>query len=257
MVEGVPEMARTLLGLWTWLAFAVISAIGFCVCLVIFFVTAPFDPTRKCTGKAIRTVGRLMCGAVPAWSFRVVPPLPERAPSRTVCISNHASNIDPFALLALPWEMKFLAKSVLFRIPFVGWGIGIAGDIPLVRGSSQSVKKALARAKFYVERGMPVLFFPEGTRSKDGTLLPFKDGAFRLAIECQADILPIAIAGTRKALQKGDWRPSPARGWIRVGEPLSTQGMTLEDVGRLKEATRTRVAELLEALNAAHPEQAL
>lgn len=242
-------MGRTLLGLWTWFAFAMISSVGYCICLVIFLVTAPFDPTRRHTGAAIRQVGRLMCGAVPAWSFRSLPPLPAKRPTRTVCVSNHVSNIDPFALLALPWEMKFMAKSVLFRIPFVGWGIGIAGDIPLVRGSNQSVKRAMARARFYVERGMPVLFFPEGTRSLDGSLLPFKDGAFRLAIDAGAEVLPIALAGTRKALKKGDWRPSPARGLIKVGEPISTEGMTVADLGLLKERTRICIQEMLVEVN--------
>lgn len=238
-------MGRTLLGVWTWFAFAMISIVGYCICLVIFLATFAFDPTRRLTGTGIRQVGRLMCRAVPAWSFRWVGSLPERRPARTVCVSNHVSNMDPFALLSLPWEMKFMAKSVLFRIPFVGWGIYIAGDIPLVRGSSQSVKRGMARARFYVERGMPVLFFPEGTRSVDGALLPFKDGAFRLAIECRADVLPIALAGTQRALKKGDWRPSPARALIKVGEPISTQGMSLADVSVLKERTRLRISELL------------
>lgn len=243
-------MGRTLLGLWTWFAFTVISGVGFCICLVLFLVTAPFDPTRRLTGTAIRQVGRLMCGAVPAWSFRAILPLPIERPARTVCVSNHVSNIDPFALLALPWEMKFMAKSVLFQIPFVGWGIRIAGDIPLVRGSSQSVKRAMSKARFYVERGMPVLFFPEGTRSTDGSLLPFKDGAFRIAIECQAEVLPMALVGTRQALKKGDWRPAPARALIKVGEPIPTVGMTLSDLAVLRERTRDRVRELVQDVTA-------
>lgn len=243
-------MMRTLLGLWTWLAFALISAVGYLVCLVLFLLTASFDPTRKLTGRAIRIVGRLMCAAVPSWSFRYLQPLPLRFPQRTVCVSNHASNLDPFLLAHLPWEMKFLAKSVLFRIPFVGWGIGIAGDIPLVRGSPTSVKRAMERARFYVERGMPVHIFPEGTRSKDGSLLPFKDGAFRLAIQAQAEVLPMALGGTVEALRKGDWKPGPARGVVLVGEPLSTRGMTIEDLPRLRAQAELAVGELQKQLQA-------
>lgn len=214
------------------------------ICLVVFLVTFPVDPTRKITGKGIRIVGRTMCAAVPMWRFDYQKPIVTELPDRSVCVSNHCSNIDPFLLGHLPWEMKFLAKSVLFRIPFVGWGIKIAGDIPLVRGSTSSVKAAMARARFYVERGMPVLIFAEGTRSTTGELLPFKDGAFRLAIETQAHIVPIAVAGTVGALRKGDWKPGFARGTSLVGAPISTAGMTLSDSSELKETTRKAISEL-------------
>lgn len=235
---------RALIGIWTWFAFATISAIGYMICLVVFLFTFPLDPTRKLTGKGIRRVGRAMCAAVPVWRFSYQKPAPLKLPQRAVCVSNHCSNIDPFLLGYLPWEMKYLAKSVLFQIPFVGWGIKIAGDIPLVRGSMRSVKKAMARARFYVEHGMPVLIFAEGTRSTDGQLLPFKDGAFRLAIETQAHVVPIAIAGTVGALRKGDWKPGLARGTSMVGEPIPAEGLTLADVNLLKEQTRNAIERL-------------
>jgi 1-acyl-sn-glycerol-3-phosphate acyltransferase len=146
--------------------------------------------------------------------------------------------------------MKFLAKSSLFKIPFVGWGIKIAGDIPLVRGSTTSVKRAMERARFYVEHGMPVLIFPEGTRSTTGELLPFKDGAFRLAIETQAHVLPIAIGGTVGALRKGDWKPGIARGSSLVGEPISTEGLSMKDVAVLKERVKSAISGLRSELKA-------
>lgn len=236
-------MLGALFGVWTWFAFATISAMGYVICLVIFFITIPFDKTRRITGTGIRIVGRTMCAAVPMWRFGYVEPVPKKLPARCVCVSNHASNIDPFLLGHLPWEMKFLAKSVLFQIPFVGWGIKIAGDIPLVRGSAASVKRAMRRSAFYVQNGMPVLIFPEGTRSMNGELLPFKDGAFRLAIDSQAHILPIAIVGTVGALRKGDWKPGIARGAAAVGEPISTEGMTFHDLPELKERVRQAITE--------------
>lgn len=239
---------RTLLGLWTWFAFATISGVGFFICLAIFLTTIWFDPTRKWTGRAIRTTGRLMCSAVPAWTFRYLEPVPHQLPERVVCVSNHASNIDPFLVAHLPWEMKYLAKNTLFRIPFVGWGMGIAGDISLVRGSTRSVKRAMERAAFYVERGMPVVIFPEGTRSQTGDLLPFKDGAFRVAIGTGAHVLPLAVAGTVGALRKGDWRPGYAKAAVRVGDPISTEGLTMADVPRLKEQVRAEVERLRQGL---------
>lgn len=237
-----------LLGIWTWLAFAVISMVGFCVCLVAFVLTFPFDKNRYVTGRCIRMVGRLMCAAVPMWKLSYQRPVPEALPARCVCVSNHCSNIDPFLLLHLPWEMKFLAKASLFQIPFIGWGMKIAGDISLVRGSTKSARHAMAQAAGYVERGMPVLFFPEGTRSMDGELLPFKDGAFRLALEKRAALLPIAISGTATALRKGDWKPAAAHGTCLVGAPISTEGLGVEDLPDLKAQTRLAIERLRQQL---------
>lgn len=243
-------MIRSLLGIWTWLAFAVVSALGFCICAVVFLFTVPFDKTRKWTGKGIRLVGRTMIRSVPIWRFRYEPPAPSPLPDRLICVSNHCSNLDPFLVAHVPWEMKYLAKETLFRIPFVGWGIGLAGDIPVKRGSTRSIREALSKATRYIRQGMPVFFFPEGTRSKTGELLPFKDGAFRLAIEEQAHILPLAVGGTLQALRKGDWRPRPADGIVIAGELISTEGLTLADVPALKEQTRQAVLALREKLTA-------
>lgn len=237
---------RTLLGIWTWLAFAIVSAIGFVLVGTMYLVIWPFDKNRRITGRAIHDVGVLMIRSVPAWKVRVEGPLPARLPERCVCVSNHVSNLDPFLLAFLPWEMKFLAKSVLFRIPFVGWGIGIAGDIPLVRGSARSIKRAMDRCAAYVRSGMPVLIFPEGTRSTSPEMLPFKDGAFRLAIQEGAALLPLAVVGTENALRKHDWRPAPARAVVAAGEPISTEGMTLSDIPALKERIRAEIERLRE-----------
>lgn len=235
---------RTLLGIWTWLAFTVVSAVGFVCVGTVFLVIWPFDKNRRFTGKAIHTVGVLMIRSVPAWRFRVVQPLPSALPERCVCVSNHVSNLDPFLLAFLPWEMKFLAKSVLFHIPFVGWGIKIAGDIPLVRGSARSIKRALDRCAAYVQGGMPVLIFPEGTRSTTPEMLPFKDGAFRLAIQQRAHVLPLAVVGTEAALRKHDWRPTPAHALVAAGTPISTEGMSFDDIPALKDRVRGEIEQL-------------
>ena len=103
----------------------------------------------------------------------------------------------------------------------------------------------MARCGEYLDRGMPVMIFPEGTRSRSEDLLPFKDGAFRLAIEHGAPILPVAVAGTSRALPKHDWRFGRSRALVSVGEPIPTRGMTLADVDRLKDLARERIAALL------------
>jgi 1-acyl-sn-glycerol-3-phosphate acyltransferase len=124
----------------------------------------------------------------------------------------------------------------------------LAGDIPVTRGDQGSAKGAMARCVKWLEKGMPVMIFPEGTRSKTEELLPFKDGAFRLAIETGAEVLPVAVSGTRRALPKHSWRFASARGLVTVGTPISTQGMTLADVERLKAMAREQILALRESL---------
>jgi len=102
----------------------------------------------------------------------------------------------------------------------------------------------MARCRRYLEGGTPVMIFPEGTRSLDGELGPFKDGAFQLAIEAGADILPLAVAGTAAAMPKHDWRFGQARAYVAVGTPISTLGMTLEDLPALKEQVRAEILAL-------------
>ncbi|EAU62069.1 1-acyl-sn-glycerol-3-phosphate acyltransferase [Stigmatella aurantiaca DW4/3-1] len=133
----------------------------------------------------------------------------------------------------------------------------LAGDIPVTRGDQNSAKGAMAQCVRWLAKGVPVMIFPEGTRSKTDELLPFKDGAFRLAIEQGADILPLAVSGTRRALPKHSWRFATSRGLVTVGTPISTQGMTLADVERLKALARDQILALrstLAPLTAVGPE---
>ncbi|HVG58538.1 MAG TPA: lysophospholipid acyltransferase family protein [Hyalangium sp.] len=239
---------NALLSIWTWLEIAVMSLVGFCVQLVLALFTWPFDRRRVITGRCLRLVAVVSCKLTPYWRFGVHGSTQGQRPSRTVVISNHESNADPFLISHLPWEMKWLGKASLFKIPVVGWSMWLAGDIPVTRGDQESAKGAMARCAKWLEKGMPVMIFPEGTRSKTEELLPFKDGAFRLAIELGADVLPVAVSGTRRALPKHSWRFARSRGLVTVGTPISTQGMTQADVERLKAMAREQILALRASL---------
>ncbi len=239
---------NALLSIWTWLEIALMSLVGFCIQLVLAVFTWPFDRRRVITGRCLRLIGVTAAKLTPYWRFAVHGPLPERRPQRTVVVSNHESNADPFLISHLPWEMKWLGKASLFKIPVVGWSMWLAGDIPVTRGDQESARDAMTRCAKWLERGMPVMIFPEGTRSKTEELLPFKDGAFRLAIELGADVLPLAVSGTRRALPKHSWRFARARGLVTVGTPISTKGMTQADVERLKAMTREQILTLRASL---------
>jgi 1-acyl-sn-glycerol-3-phosphate acyltransferase len=235
---------RAILTLVTFIELFLVATIGFAVVLAVYIPTRWFDSRRLLSGRALRGVAKAAATFNPFWQFRVVGKLPEGRPRRVVCVSNHLSYADIFLICHLPWEMKWLSKTSIFHIPCVGWGMWLVGDIGIDRASAHSARAALDRAAAWLRRDVPVMIFPEGTRSPTGDLLPFKDGAFRLAIETQAAILPIAVWGTQTALPKNDWRPGFARGRVCVGEPISTEGMALSDVRRLKELTRERIQAL-------------
>lgn len=230
-----------------WGATALVGLLGFYVQLGLFLVSIS-DKNRSLSGRFYRKMGWWAAKLSPMWKFEVVGPIPDYRPSRTVVVGNHQSQADPFLVSGLPWEMKWLGKRELFKIPFIGWSMHLAGDIPLVRGNRESAIDAMTKAGQYLQRDMPVMIFPEGTRSKDGQLLPFKTGAFRLAIENNADILPIAVAGTRYALEKGTMHPGKSHAVVSVGTPISTDGMTLDDMDHLIELTRLQIEGLRERL---------
>lgn len=232
---------RTLLSLWTWLDVALVSFLGFWVLLALAIVTWPFDRNRRIAGRWFRLMGVAAVHMTPMWRFRVHGELPAQPPTKTVVVSNHCSHSDVFLIGNLPWEMKWLGKASLFRIPFIGWGMWLVGDIAVVRGAGGSVRAALIRAADYLDAGMPVMIFPEGTRSLTGEMRSFKDGAFRLAIDTQADILPIAIAGTQRALGKHNWRFGFSRAFVTVGETIETTGMTFDDIETLKQRARSAI----------------
>lgn len=231
------------LSLWAWVEIALVTLVGFFVQTVLWALCLPFDGRRGVAGRTFRLVGVVAAKLNPFWRFRVVGAA-ARPRGRTVVVSNHESNADPFLVSFLPWEMKWLGKASLFRIPVVGWMMRMAGDIPVERGDSDSAKGAMAACGRWLARGTPVMLFPEGTRSKDGQLLPFKDGAFRLAIETGADVLPVAVAGTREALPKHSWKFGRSDGRVTTGTPISTAGMTLADVEGLKGRVRAEVEAL-------------
>ncbi len=251
--------AATPLALWCYFVLLNVIVFGFLIQAILFLFTWPFDRRRQIVGRWYRITAIIAARLSMTWHFGVHGPLPAVAPRRTVCVSNHKSQADPFLISHLPWEMKWLGKAVLFRVPFIGWSMALAGDIAIRRGQRDSVADAMRVCGTWLDRGANVMIFPEGTRSPDHSLLAFKDGAFRLAIEKQADILPIAVAGTRAALPKHSWRPGVSYARVSVGTAISTVGMTLDDVPRLKEEARAQIEALyarlipvVEALTAPH-----
>jgi 1-acyl-sn-glycerol-3-phosphate acyltransferase len=241
---------QSIVSLWAWLVLVLCILIWFPVMLVLFVVTAPFDSARYVTGYVFRRIGPAMATLNPLWSFRYSGSMPENPRLPYVVVSNHESFADILLISHLPWEMKWLSKAELFRIPVMGWMMWLAGDIPVKRGFGPSAVEAMERCREALRKRVSVMIFPEGTRSKTSELLPFKDGAFRLAIEAGVPILPLAVSGTGTALPKHGWRFGRSSAEVRVLEPVQTGGLTLADVPRLKSQIRELIIQARDALAA-------
>jgi len=241
--------------IWTWLVLAAGGVIGLPILALIRLATAPFDPGRYATGRVFRWI----CGILPArlnplWDFRWsgTPPADPRRPY--VVVSNHESFADILLISHLPWEMKWLSKEEIFRVPVIGWIMHLVGDVPVKRGFGPSAIEAMRICRERLAQRVSVMIFPEGTRSPRPDLLPFKDGAFRLAIEAGVPILPLAVSGTRTALPKTGFIMRRARAEVRVLDPVETAGLTIADVGALRDRVRDMIdaarTELQQALAA-------
>ena len=163
-------------------------------------------------------------------------------------VSNHESFVDILLISHLPWEMKWLSKAELFRVPVLGWMMQLAGDIPIQRGFGPSAVEAIARCREALANRVSVMIFPEGTRSATADLLPFKDGAFRLAIDAGVPILPLVVHGTSTALRKHDWRFGRSTAVVQVLAPIETTGLTPADVPALKDRVRTLIVQARDTL---------
>jgi 1-acyl-sn-glycerol-3-phosphate acyltransferase len=164
-----------------------------------------------------------------------------------IIMCNHQSALDIYALhAALPTQYKWIAKRSLFMIPIFGWALKRAGYISLDRENPREGLKAMDEAARKIREGMNIIIFPEGTRSRDGKLLPFKKGGFSLALKAGVPIVPVGIAGTSALQPKGSFVPK-TKGviYVRVGEPLSLKGLTKGQATKVMEEMRGRIERLV------------
>ncbi len=223
-----------------WVAAGLIILAALPLQLLLWLLTRPFDRNLAVPGRFLRLAGASLGGCYPGWHFRVEGRWPRGGGPRVV-VSNHQSLLDIVLLSRLPREMKWVAKESLFAIPWMGWMFRLSGDIPVRRGDAESGGEAMARARAYLDRGMSVMIFPEGTRSRDGRLLPFKSGAFRLAIEAGVPVQPVVVSGTAAGLAKGGTRIAPCRATARLLAPISTAGLTRADIPALRDRVRAEM----------------
>jgi 1-acyl-sn-glycerol-3-phosphate acyltransferase len=234
------------LSLLIWASYVVIVILW--TPLVFFYrlATLRSDPDRYRLGRFFRKSAVLAGHINPFWKFRVVDRVHPDPRRPYVFVANHRSSADAFLIVRLPWEMKLLSKRSIMRIPLLGWQMRMAGDVPVVRGNQESARHAMEQLHRWLDRRVSVFFFPEGTRSADGTLGHFREGAFRLAIEASVDVVPLAIAGTDAGLPKHSIVFAPTTATLTVLPPVPTAGLTASDAPRLAETVRSAIARALE-----------
>ena len=208
---------------------------------LIRLVTMPFDKGAYAAGYVFRKLTPIHSALNPLWTFRTSGTLPDDMRRPYVAVANHESFVDILLISHLPTEFKWLSKVEIMKIPVLGWMMRFARDIPLERGDTTSGRAALDQARERLDQNVSVMIFPEGTRSKTGEMRTFRAGAFKLAIEGQHPILPMAVHGTRDCLRKNDWRLGRARAEVRVLDPIPTEGMTEADLPRLRDQVRDAI----------------
>ena len=160
-----------------------------------------------------------------------------------IFMSNHQSNFDiPVFFSALPVQFRWLAKAELFKIPIFGRAMRGAGYISIDRSDPRSALRSLKKAAANIRNGKSVLIFPEGTRSNDGKLLPFKTGGFSLAIDAGVPIIPLSIQGTRRVMAKGDKLIHRGRVCITLMPAVETSAYTRKTKKALMEQVQISIS---------------
>ena len=232
-------MIRTLY-ITIWVCFATLVA-GTLVIALSFFVRSgnPLHKIARLWGRSILVVSRIK---VTVKGLSNVDPA-----SPYIYMANHQSNFDiPVLLGHLTVQFRWLAKMELFKIPIFGRAMRKAGYISIDRYHRESAFESLEVAANKIKSGVSVLIFPEGTRSRDGNIRPFKKGGFVMAIDSGVPIVPVVITGTRAIMPKGKFRVYPGHVSMIIHQPIGTSTYTRETKEALMESVRLVICEKFE-----------
>jgi 1-acyl-sn-glycerol-3-phosphate acyltransferase len=234
--------------IWTWIFVVPLFALATIVCGA-FSIAASLSKKRGrvMMGAAARVWGGML---VKIAGVRItVEGLEKIDPNGAyVFASNHLSYMDtPVVLSQIPVQFRFMAKSGLFKIPFLGTHLAQAGHIPVPREDPRAAVRALALAGQTIrDHGISVLVFPEGGRAVDGKLQEFKEGAAYIAINAGVSVVPLALIGTREvlAMHTTIFHRGPVT--LRVADPIPIEGLTMRDRKALTNKVREQIAAMLD-----------
>ena len=233
---------RILASIAVWTVGVLLTIALFFVMLFFTITLFRFDKKRKIVHAQCYWWADILTILNPYWKLRIsgLENIDKR--KSYVIISNHQSLADIIVLYKTKMQFKWVAKASLFKVPFIGWCLSLAKHIKLSRGEFSSIKKIYKEAIHWLRDDMSVLFFPEGTRSETDEMKEFQNGAFKLAIKEKKPILPIALDGTRDAIQKGSWLfGRKINCTLRVLPPIDTAAFRPDEFNRLKDAVRMKM----------------
>jgi 1-acyl-sn-glycerol-3-phosphate acyltransferase len=195
-------MKAYMVTLYIWAFFSITAILFFPFVFIIWLITWPMDKEHIRFHFFTGRWANLYIRANPWWKLTLSGREKINPQATYVIVSNHQSMLDILALYQLRSRFKWVSKIEVFKVPILGWIMRMNNYIQLIRGNPESSIKMMQRCKEEIAKGISVLMFPEGTRSPDSTLLPFKEGAFRLALDTKTNILPVIIQGASQSLPK-------------------------------------------------------
>jgi 1-acyl-sn-glycerol-3-phosphate acyltransferase len=196
-------LIRYTASIYFWVEMYLVSTILFPIFFLVFLLTFAFDKRLFIFHKCTCLWSFIVLKINPMWRIKVTGREKIDRHQTYVMVSNHQSGADIIVLFLLWVHFKWVAKKSLFYYPIIGWTMWLNRYISLDRVKGSSMRKMMSDAARNLKAGNSVMIFPEGTRSKDGNIQPFKTGAFHIALSNQVPILPIVIKGTSKAIRKG------------------------------------------------------
>lgn len=231
---------RTLLSVLYWIWWTICFVFFFLLVTITYLVTFPFDRHRQLPNRILKGLAFSIIKANPGWKVTITGTEHYTPDQRTIFVANHQSFLDiPLAYL-LPWTMKWVSKKSMFRIPILGWIIYMTGHLGIDRKSLKSIK-LLDELVVPIKDGIPAMLFPEGTRSTDGQIGRFKDGAFTLARQYNFKVQPLVLNGGYRAMPPGSWK-------FNFRQHLTVSVLPPVDPGQFEtvEALREHVRNLLQ-----------
>lgn len=238
-------MLTLLFGIYTF----IICTVMLLLSAVAFVVTIPFDKQRKVVHELSRALVYMFIMVPPLWKRRVEGLENIEKDKPYVVVINHQSMVDIMMLYLVPMTFRWVSKREVYRIPFIGRFLMLHGDITIDRKQgSKAMRKVMEQGKMWLDRGVSVAMFPEGTRSKDGEIHRFKAGAFALAKDAGVAILPVIMDGSSTLI-----KPSKMMNWrnefiIKVLPAISAEQVAATEQSELMEQTQATMIEALAEL---------
>ena len=233
---------RIVLSILVWIAGAIITAAAFLSSLILSIVLFPFPNKAKIVHSQCFWWSDALIALNPYWKLKVEGLENIDHDQTYVMVANHQSFADIILIYQTRMYFKWVAKRELLKIPFIGGLLWVNNHILLSRGEFGSIKEVYHKAAEQLRHGVPMLFFPEGTRSGTDEMGEFQNGAFKLAIREKKPLLPIVIGGTREAIPKGGWIfKTKVSGRLVIMPPIDTSNYQIADYAKLRDLVRDKL----------------